>query len=289
MPAAPSAPRLLFVDDEASIRMTLPPVLERAGFEVRIAESVSDALFEINSRQFEILISDLNIGEEGDGFLVTSAMRHVQPDCLTFILTGYPAFETALQAIHNHVDDYLVKPVDIQSLTKTLNDKLHHRGPRLVFGAKRLSSVLKADAGQIISRTMAAQQNGKKGPNSEAELKQFLSALIEQLELGHDQPNPNALPSAPAHGKKQVEGQDPTRLATQFRCLEQEAYHAVQDHLASMDLATLIGDLRRFSAGVHSLLEESLEGMSRKSETGKKVTSTGSHRRKARRPTRQSR
>jgi DNA-binding NtrC family response regulator len=56
--------RLLFVDDEASIRMTLPPVLQKAGFDVRVAESVSDALFEINSRQFDVLISDLNIGEE---------------------------------------------------------------------------------------------------------------------------------------------------------------------------------------------------------------------------------
>jgi len=268
--------------------MTLPPVLERAGFEVRIAESVSDALFEINSRQFEILISDLNIGEEGDGFLVTSAMRHVQPDCLTFILTGYPAFETALQAIHNHVDDYLVKPVDIQSLTKTLNEKLHHRGPRLVFAAKRLSSVLKADAGQIISRTLAAQQNGKKGPTSEPELKQFLHALIEQLELGHDEPNLGALRSAPVYGRKHAGHYDAAKLATQFRCLEQEAYHAVQGQLASLDLATLIGDLRRFSAGVHSLLEGSLEGLSKKSGPAKKVTST-SPRRKARRPTRQSR
>src|SRR5437867_983552 len=83
----------------------LPPILEKAGFEVHVAESVADALFEINSFQFDALVTDLNIGEEGDGFLVASGMRHIQPNCTIFILTGYPAFETALQAIHSQVDD----------------------------------------------------------------------------------------------------------------------------------------------------------------------------------------
>ena len=105
--AAPK--RILFVDDEPSIRLTLPPVLQQAGFDVHVAESVGDAIFEINSHSFDALISDLNIAEEGDGFLVTTAMRHIQPNCATFILTGYPAFETALQAIHSQVDDYLAR------------------------------------------------------------------------------------------------------------------------------------------------------------------------------------
>lgn len=251
--------RLLFVDDEASIRLTLPPVLQKAGFDVRVAESVSDALFEINSRQFDVLISDLNIGEEGDGFLVTSAMRHVQPGCLTFILTGYPAFETALQAIHNHVDDYLVKPVDISSLTKTLQDKLRTRGAKLSFGGKRLASILKNESGPIIGRaTLATKQNGK-AHASEPDLTHFLSGLIEQLELGLEAPNAEVLRSAPEFGKKQVQANhDPSMLAAQFRCLEQEVYRVVQNHMTGMDIPSLVSDLRRFSAGLHSLMEASL-------------------------------
>ena len=251
--------RLLFVDDEASIRITLPPVLQKAGFDVRVAESVSDALFEINSRPFDVLISDLNIGEEGDGFLVTSAMRHVQPDCLTFILTGYPAFETALQAIHNHVDDYLVKPVDIDSLTKTLRQKLRTRSTNLPFGAKRLAGVLKSESGAIIGRaTLATKQNGK-AHASQPELTHFLNALIGQLELGLDAPSADALRSAPEFGKKQAQANhDPSMLATQFRCLEQEVYRTVQNNMTGMDIPSLIADLRRFSAGLHTLMEGSL-------------------------------
>ena len=122
--------QILFVDDEESIRLTLPPVLENNGFEVRVAATVPDALFEINSHTFDALLCDLNISEEGDGFLVVSAMRHVQPDSINLILTGYPALETALLAIRNQVDDYLVKPVDLDVVIGTIREKLENRKAR---------------------------------------------------------------------------------------------------------------------------------------------------------------
>src|SRR6266536_6621518 len=116
--------RLLFVDDEPSIRLPLPPVLEDYGFEVTAAGSVAEAVDKIESAHFDVLLSDLNIGEEGDGFHVVKAMRRRQPHCITLILTGYPAFESALLAIRHQVDDYLVKPADIDVLVKTINSKL---------------------------------------------------------------------------------------------------------------------------------------------------------------------
>ena len=56
----------------------------------------------------DVLIADLNVSPPGDGFTVVSAMRCTQPNCVNFILTGFPAFETALEAIRRHVDDYLL-------------------------------------------------------------------------------------------------------------------------------------------------------------------------------------
>ena len=116
--------RILFVDDEPNIRLTLPPVLEEHGFEVKAAGTVADALTQINSSRFDVLISDLNVGESGDGFRVVGAMREKQPACITVILTGYPAFETAVDAIRHKVDDYVVKPLDVEVLVNSLRDKL---------------------------------------------------------------------------------------------------------------------------------------------------------------------
>jgi len=119
--------RVLFVDDEPSIRLTLPTVLERHGFEVTTAASVPAALREIRSSRFDVLLSDLNIGEEGDGFRVVSAMRSAQPRCVNVILTGYPALESAVQAIRSQVDDYLVKPADVDTIIRVLREKLAAR------------------------------------------------------------------------------------------------------------------------------------------------------------------
>jgi len=110
------ATRILFVDDEAGIRNTLKPILEQHGFEVTAAATVPEALEHMNHATFDVLLSDLNIGQPGDGFTVVSAMRRVQPQAATFILTGYPDFDTALQAIRSQVDDYLLKPTDVPML-----------------------------------------------------------------------------------------------------------------------------------------------------------------------------
>ena len=122
--------RLLFVDDEEGIRTTLPTILQRRGFDVRVAASVAEALSEIKTHKFDVLLSDLNIGEDGNGFTVIRAMRKAHPNCVAILLTGYPAFETAVQAIEDEVDGYMVNPADINSLVSTIERKLRTRQGR---------------------------------------------------------------------------------------------------------------------------------------------------------------
>src|SRR5437588_13096239 len=103
-------PNILFVDDEDSIRLTLPPLLQSYGFEVTSAATVAEALGLITDYKFDVLISDLNIGHPGDGFSLVSAMRTQQPDALKFTLTAYTAFETALETICDEVHDDMIRP-----------------------------------------------------------------------------------------------------------------------------------------------------------------------------------
>src|SRR5256886_9308656 len=110
-------PNILFVDDEDSIRLTLPPLLQSYGFDVTSAATVAEALGLITRHKFDVLISDLNIGHPGDGFTVVSVMRSHQPHAFRFILTAYPAFESALEAIREEVDAYFAKPPETDVLS----------------------------------------------------------------------------------------------------------------------------------------------------------------------------
>lgn len=254
--------RLLFVDDEPSIRLTLPPILEKAGFEVHVAESVADALFEINSFQFDALVTDLNIGEEGDGFLVASGMRHIQPNCTVFILTGYPAFETALQAIHTQVDDYLVKPVEIDSLVNALKGKLE--SPAAKTEAKRISALLKEKSAEIEAGILATlRREAKASSNSFEELTGFLSgflgAVIDFMDHSTDKLKAEALRSAAQYGQWRGRGgASAATVARDFRLLQEAAYQQIQKNLTVTDLLPLISDLERLGIGLNMLMEQSL-------------------------------
>src|SRR3954471_7320796 len=143
--------RLLLVDDEPGILQTLPRILEQESFEVTAVASVPEALDEIKLRPYGVLISDLNIGEPGDGFIVVSAMRRMQPSCINFILTGYPAFETALQAIRSQVDDYLVKPADVATLVQLIKTKLVDHTPTHHIPVKSVSTIISENKQTILN------------------------------------------------------------------------------------------------------------------------------------------
>jgi len=116
--------RVLFVDAEAGIRLTLPRILAKNGFDVTSVANVEDALAEINAEKFDALLSDLNLPLPGEGFVIVKAMRKLQPHCVNFILTGYPADESTLQAVDHEVAHYFTKPVDIEDLVSTIRKKL---------------------------------------------------------------------------------------------------------------------------------------------------------------------
>jgi DNA-binding NtrC family response regulator len=116
--------RILFVDDEASIRLTLPRVLANLGFDVTSVGTVNDALAEIQSAQFDILLSDLNLPQSNAGFTVIEEMRKTQPRCINFILTGYPADESFQRANGHDVAHYFTKPVEIEEMIETMKKEL---------------------------------------------------------------------------------------------------------------------------------------------------------------------
>src|SRR5438094_258600 len=130
---------LLLVDDEPSIRLTLLPIFEERGFQVQSAANVSEALAAIKSQRFDVLLSDINIDRESDGFTVVQAMREANPDAVTILLTAYPAFETAVHSIRVEVDDYFTKPADLDAIVSTIDRKLLARGIQRPVPIKKAS------------------------------------------------------------------------------------------------------------------------------------------------------
>lgn len=257
--------KLLFVDDESSIRVLMPAVLKRHGFDVTVAASVAEALNLIATRSFDVLVSDLNIGEAGDGFTVVSALRRTQPDAATFILTGYPAFESALEAIRQQVDDYFVKPADVDALVGRILAKLN--GPpseRHGIPARRLPKILEEQKHKIFSRWMECAKTDERikaaGLSSE-QLSEHLTALIDEIITASSELtlSPDALIAARHHGRMRFQqGSSVVAMIREAHILHGVLCLIVQENLLSADISFLVTDIMRIGEAVQGFLEESL-------------------------------
>ena len=258
--------RLLFVDDEPSIRATMPTILRQEGFEVSIAANVAEGLDLIQHENFDVLLTDLNIGNPGDGFMLVSAMRRLQPEGKTFILTGYPDFETALQAIRKQVDDYFVKPADIPSLVRAIKERLV--APRRLRDEppKRVSEILREFRDRIVEIWLARAAADDYLSSLEMSIEDRIGdipAVIELLADNIERPDDMMLDAEPriatAHGQLRAQqGYSATLLVKETNILAKILSEVIQENLLIADLSTLVPDVLKIGVCVNVLLEESL-------------------------------
>jgi ActR/RegA family two-component response regulator len=245
--------RILFVDDEPAIRMTLPAILHMHGYEVVAAGTVAEALGIMAQQKFDVLISDLNIGNPGDGFTVVSAMRRTQPDARTFILTGYPAFETALEAIRAQVDDYLIKPADIEGLVRAIEQKISHPMSSHGIPVKRLCDVIEESIPGILEEWLRRIE--KHYPDMTAikmtreeridDLPQVLSNLVDALRAGEVQEATQATAHSALHGAQRRRfGYSLSMLLDELAVVQDVMFDLIQQKMLSIDVSYLIPDLK---------------------------------------------
>jgi DNA-binding NtrC family response regulator len=129
-------------------------LLERHDFEVVPAGGVSEALNQIVSQHFDVLLTDLHMPDPGDGFAVGTAMRHAQPEALTLVVSGFPDVQGAMAAILLQADEVLVKPLEVEQLAKLIHRKTQERG-RPKPSKETVASILERDVKTTIQRSNA--------------------------------------------------------------------------------------------------------------------------------------
>jgi len=103
--------RILIVDDERSIRITLENFLADAGYQVATAADYDEALRSIKEAVPDIIFADILLGGK-TGIDLLEKVKKVDPDIPVVMITGAPSLETASQAIRLGAFDYIPKPVE---------------------------------------------------------------------------------------------------------------------------------------------------------------------------------
>jgi DNA-binding response OmpR family regulator len=119
--------RTLVVDDEEQIRFFLSELLEKMGYSVTTAASGEDALDCLEKNAFDLAIVDLRLGGPVDGQHVLEVIRLHTPATVIIMLTAHGSLESAIQAIQEGVDGYLLKPVRPSQVRAAIAEALYRR------------------------------------------------------------------------------------------------------------------------------------------------------------------
>ncbi len=112
--------RILLVDDEVAVLLTLKAVLEISGFDVDTATSAREGKARIRHREYEMVITDMRMEDERAGEDVIAEARKATYKPAVALLTAFPVDDISWQDMG--ADQMLVKPMHTRVLLEQLED-----------------------------------------------------------------------------------------------------------------------------------------------------------------------
>lgn len=120
--------KILIVDDELSMREFLSILLEREGYSTRLAENAEAALKLLESEDFALVISDVNMPGL-DGVRLLERIKKLTPETAVLIITAFSTAEQAVEAMKLGAYDYIAKPFKVEEIKVLVKGTPWRKGP----------------------------------------------------------------------------------------------------------------------------------------------------------------
>ena len=135
------AVRILVVDDERSMREFLEIFFAREGYQAVTAGDVDTALLALDSDDFDVVISDVQMPDK-DGLELLRAVKEAAPETVVIMITAFATTETAIEAMKQGAYDYVTKPFKVDELRLVVEKALEKK--LLTSENRRLRSELES-------------------------------------------------------------------------------------------------------------------------------------------------
>ena len=123
---AADRPRVLVVDDEATIREMLAEFLELEGYAVSTAADGMSALDALDGGIFDLVLTDMKMPRMGGITLLENMKKHA-PSTIAVIMTGFGTVETAIDAMKRGAYDYILKPFKLEEVLHVVSRAIEKR------------------------------------------------------------------------------------------------------------------------------------------------------------------
>jgi putative two-component system response regulator len=120
-------PTLLIVDDEKAARAAMRRALSASGYDCREASNGDDALDAVSHGDVSLVLLDLNLGRDSDGFDVLRKLTPFLPEVAVVVVTGNQDVSAAERALGAGACAYLTKPFHLRNLRMTVLSALSQR------------------------------------------------------------------------------------------------------------------------------------------------------------------
>lgn len=166
--------RLLLVDDDVAILLTLKAVLEISGFDVETATSAREAKLKLRAHDYHMVITDMRMESDTAGKEVVAAARKAACQPAVAMLTAFPT--PGSDGEEEGVDKLLVKPMNASDLLRQLeallvtHEDAKHRGENGLTLAKSANSPRKAASASPV-KVKSARAAAKPIPPQKASAK----------------------------------------------------------------------------------------------------------------------
>jgi DNA-binding response OmpR family regulator len=139
--------RILVVDDEQTVRLSLAELLSMEGYQVTTASSGGEALRYLKETTFDLVLLDLIMPGIG-GLEVMEVARRIVPETVIIMLTAHGTLESAIGSLRQGAHDYLLKPCAVDDILTSVRAgldkrKREARGKELVVAIEQTLQALK--------------------------------------------------------------------------------------------------------------------------------------------------
>lgn len=149
--------RILLVDDELAILLTLKAILEINGFEVQTASSAKEAIAKLKANEYQMVITDMRMESDRAGYEVVRAARKTKNQPAVALLTAYPLLGSDWK--DEGADSMLVKPMNTSDLLRQIeallisheDKKQRNVRSAATVAAKKIASKTKSKAAERAS------------------------------------------------------------------------------------------------------------------------------------------
>ncbi|MGH9769220.1 MAG: sigma-54-dependent transcriptional regulator [Blastocatellia bacterium] len=132
---------ILVIDDDLDTCNFLREIFEDEGFSVSSALDADAAFGAVQSRRFDLIVSDINLNDRLNGIALLKTFRDISPATQVILISGFGTLETAIESVREGAFDFISKPFNVQEVIAAARRALESDGEEGAAGSDALKEL----------------------------------------------------------------------------------------------------------------------------------------------------